>query len=157
MKRIAGPTALADGAGELQVRFESNGDNAVKLAKTYTFKRGEYSIGVRHEAQNTGTAPLATQLYLQLVRDGNPPRGESSFYFTFTGPAIYTDAKKFEKIDFKDIEKGKVGHVTSTNDGWIAMVQHYFASAWLVAPGSPREFRTAKVRTSPTGQTTGRG
>ena len=145
MKRAPGATTLADGANELQVRFESVGDNSVKLAKTYTFKRGDYSIGVRHEAQNTGAAPVAAQLYLQLVRDGNPPRGESSFYFTFTGPAVYTEAKKFEKVDFKDIEKGKIAHATSANDGWVAMVQHYFASAWLVPPGTPREFRTAKV------------
>ena len=145
MKRAPGATTLADGANELQVRFESVGDNSVKLAKTYTFKRGDYSIGVRHEAQNTGAAAVAAQLYLQLVRDGNPPRGESSFYFTFTGPAVYTEAKKFEKVDFKDIEKGKIAHATSANDGWVAMVQHYFASAWLVPPGTPREFRTAKV------------
>ena len=145
MKRAAGATRLADGSNELQVRFESVGDGAVRLAKTYTFKRGEYSIGVRHEARNDGAAPVAAQLYLQLARDGNPPRGESSFYFTFTGPAVFTDAKKFEKVDFKDIEKGKTGHATAASDGWVAMVQHYFASAWLVPPGAPREFRTAKV------------
>jgi YidC/Oxa1 family membrane protein insertase len=145
MRRVPGATVLADGANELQVRFESLGDADVKLAKTYTFKRGDYSIGVRHEAQNNGAAPVGTQLYLQIARDGNPPRGESSFYFTFTGPAIYTDAKKFEKVDFKDIEKGKIAHATSANDGWVAMVQHYFTAAWLVPAGTPREFRTAKV------------
>ena len=145
MKRVPGATALVEGANDLQVRFESTGDTGMKLAKIFTLKRGDYSIGVRHEAQNTGVAAVATQLYLQLARDGNPPRGESSFYFTFTGPAVYTEAKKFEKVDFKDIEKGKSGHATSANDGWVAMVQHYFTSAWLVPPGTPREFRTAKV------------
>ena len=145
MKRVPGATALAEGVNELQVRFESVADGGVKLAKTYIFKRGDYSIGVRHEAQNTGAAPVATQLYLQLARDGNPPRGESSFYFTFTGPAVFTEAKKFEKVDFKDIEKGKTSHATSASDGWVAMVQHYFTSAWLVPAGTPREFRTAKV------------
>jgi YidC/Oxa1 family membrane protein insertase len=145
MRRVPGASVLADGANELQVRFESLGEGDVKLAKTYTFKRGDYSIGVRHEARNNAAAPVGTQLYLQIARDGNPPRGESSFYFTFTGPAIYTDAKKFEKVDFKDIEKGKVAHATSANDGWVAMVQHYFTAAWLVPAGTPREFRTAKV------------
>ncbi len=145
MKLAAGATKLADGANELQVRFESVGEGAVKLAKTYSFKRGDYSIGVRHEARNDGALAVAAQLYLQLARDGNPPRGESSFYFTFTGPAVFTDAKKFEKVDFKDIEKGKTGHATAASDGWVAMVQHYFASAWLVPTGTPREFRTAKV------------
>ena len=146
MKWVPGTTTLAEGADELQVRFESSGEGGMRLTKTYSLKRGDYSIAVRHEAQNTGAAPVGTQLYLQLVRDGNPPRGESSFYFTFTGPAVYTDAKKFEKVDFKDIEKDKSGrHVTSASDGWVAMVQHYFASAWLVPPGTAREFRTAKV------------
>ena len=145
MTRAPGATTLADGANELQVRFESGADNGVKLVKIYTFKRGDYTIGVRHEVINTGATPVTAQLYLQLARDGNPPRGESAFYFTFTGPAIYTDAKKFEKVDFSNIEKGNASHAGSARDGWVAMVQHYFASAWLVPAGSPREFRTAKV------------
>ncbi len=145
MKHIPGAVSLADGANELQVRFESEDAGGMKLSKTFTFKRGDYTIGVRHEARNNSATPVPTQLYLQLARDGNPPRGESSFYFTFTGPAIYTEAKKFEKVDFSDIEKGKTSHVVSANDGWVAMVQHYFASAWLVPTGTPREYRTAKV------------
>jgi hypothetical protein len=44
---------------------------------------------------------------MQLVRDGNKPEHESSFYSTFTGPAVYTDAKKYHKVEFKDIESGK--------------------------------------------------
>jgi YidC/Oxa1 family membrane protein insertase len=145
MRKVAGASELAPGLNELQVRFESVDDGAVKLAKTYTFKRSDYTIGVRHDVLNTSAGTVSPQLYLQLARDGNPPRGESSFYFTFTGPAVYTEAKKFEKIDFKDIEKGKVAHATSAADGWVAMVQHYFTSAWLVPAGLPREFRTAKV------------
>jgi YidC/Oxa1 family membrane protein insertase len=93
---------------------------------------------------NTGDKPLAPQLYLQLVRDGNAPAGESSFYFTFTGPAVYTEAKKFEKIDFSDIEKNKASHQRNANDGWIAMVQHYFASAWLIGAG-PRDYVTSRL------------
>ncbi len=145
MKRVDGPTALAAGSNEIAVRFESLGEGGVKLAKTYTFKRGSYQIGVKHELINNGTAAVTPQLYLGLERDGNPARGESKWYFTFTGPAVYTEAKKYEKIDFKDIEKGKAGHVLAANDGWVAMVQHYFASAWLVPDGTPREFRTQKV------------
>ncbi len=145
MKRVAGPDALAAGSNELVVRFESVGEGGVKLAKTYTFSRASYQIGVKHELTNSGTTAVTPQLYLGLERDGNPARGESKWYFTFTGPAVFTDAKKYEKIDFKDIEKGKTSHATSASDGWVAMVQHYFASAWLVPAGTPREFRTQKV------------
>ncbi|WP_396267578.1 membrane protein insertase YidC [Ideonella sp.] len=143
-----GERTLKDGANEVVVRFESPEVGGVKLVKTYTFKRGQYTVAVKHEVVNVSAAPVQPRLYLQLQRDGNAPAGESAFYFTFTGPAVYTDEKKFEKVEFKDIEKrapnDKPGHNTSSNDGWVAMVQHYFTSAWLVAPGSPREFASRK-------------
>jgi YidC/Oxa1 family membrane protein insertase len=145
MTLAPGPRALADGANELQLRFESPEVGGVKLVKTYTFRRGQYTIGVRHETINASAQPVMPHLYLQLWRDGNPPPGESSFYFTFTGPAAYTDATKFQKIAFKDIEKGASDLPKSADNGWVAMVQHYFASAWLVPAPQPREFRTAKA------------
>ena len=136
---------LKDGSNELQIRFESPPVDGLRLVKTYTLKRGDYTIGVKHELINDGSKPVTPQLYLQLARDGNPPEGESSFYFTFTGPALYTNAGKFQKIDFKDIEKGKADYPKSADNGWVAMVQHYFASAWLLAGNEPREFRATKV------------
>ena len=144
-RRVPGPDTLAPGADSLSVRFESTSPSGVTLAKSFTFTRGSYLIDVRHEVVNGSAAAITPQLYLQLVRDGNPARGESKWYFTFTGPAVYTEAKKYEKIDFKDIEKAKTAHQTSADNGWIAMVQHYFASAWLVKDTAPREFRTQKV------------
>ncbi|HLL11927.1 MAG TPA: membrane protein insertase YidC, partial [Rubrivivax sp.] len=140
-----GPRTLEAGANELVLRFESAAADGSKLVKTFTFKRGQYPVAVRHELINQGTTPLVPQLYLQLARDGTPPEGESSFYFTFTGPAVYTDVNKFQKIDFKDIAKGAASHDKSADNGWIAMVQHYFASAWLVPTPGPREFSTVKV------------
>jgi YidC/Oxa1 family membrane protein insertase len=145
MTAAPGERTLSAGRNELALRFESAESGGVVLAKTYTFKRSDYTIDVRHEVINRGSAPVAPQLYLQLARDGNPPPGESSFYFTFTGPAVYTEAQKFQKIDFKDIERAKAEYQRSADNGWIAMVQHYFASAWLVNTPQPREFRTAKV------------
>jgi YidC/Oxa1 family membrane protein insertase len=144
-RRVPGPDTLAPGMDSLSVRFESTSPSGVTLAKTYTLHRGTYLIDVRHEVANASAAAITPQLYLQLTRDGNPARGESKWYFTFTGPAVYTDAKKFEKIEFKDIEKGKASHATSAGEGWVAMVQHYFVSAWLVPAGAAREFRTQKV------------
>jgi len=145
MTALPGERTLPSGAKELTLQFESPAIDGHKLLKTYTLKRGEYTIGVRHEFVNQGTKPVAAQVYLQLARDGNPPEGDSSFYATFTGPALYTDAKKFQKVDFKDIAKGGQTHEKSADNGWVAMVQHYFASAWLVQTVGTREFRTTKV------------
>jgi YidC/Oxa1 family membrane protein insertase len=146
-----GPQALAAGADALTVRFRS-ADTAggVALTKTYTLRRGDYAIGVAHELTNRTAAAIEPHLYLQLVRDGNAPPGESSFYSTFTGPAVYSTNKHFQKVDFKSIEKRAAGeapsHETQADNGWVAMVQHYFVSAWLVDGNAQREFRTSKVK-----------
>ena len=146
--RFSGERALKDGANALVLRFESDDLGGVKLIKTWTLKRGAYDIAVRHDIVNTGTAPVAPQLYLQLVRDGNKPPGESSFYSTFTGPAAYTEAKKFQKLEFKDIENNKADFEKHSANGYIAMVQHYFASAWLLADGVQRDNFARKVDTN---------
>ena len=143
--KFSGERALADGSNELVLRFESDAVGGLRLVKTYTLERGSYVINVRHEVLNAGAQPVNPQLYLQLVRDGNKAPGESSFYSTFTGPAFYTDAKKFQKVAFTDIEKGKAEFVTQSPDGWVAMVQHYFVSAWLPGQGVNHENFARKV------------
>jgi len=133
-----GARKLKDGADELAITFESPVQSGVKLVKTYTVKRGAYDMAVKHDVVNTGTQDVAPQLYFQLVRDGNKLAGESSFYSTFTGPAVYTEAKKYQKVEFADIKKKKVEVETQSNTGYIAMVQHYFASAWILPDGLSR-------------------
>lgn len=151
-----GDLTLKDGQDQLDVRLESPQVGGVKLIKTLTFHRGSYLVGVKHEMVNESAESVAPQIYYQLVRDGNPPAGESSFYMTFTGPAIYTEASKFQKIDFSDIEERKpnekAGHDIAADNGWVAIVQHYFTSAWLLGATtddkSPREFFSRKVDTN---------
>jgi len=148
MSAVPGERTLQDGQNELQVRFESPDMGGVKLVKIYTIKRGAYDMAVRHEVINTGSTPVSPQLYLQLVRDGNKPPGESSFYSTFTGPAIYTEAKKYQKVEFKDIENNKVDVEKHATNGYVAMVQHYFASAWMLPDGLKRDLFLRKVDTN---------
>jgi YidC/Oxa1 family membrane protein insertase len=148
MTLAPGERSLKDGSQTLEVRFESPEVGGVKLIKTYTFTRGSYALAVKHEIVNVGTTPVVPQLYLQLVRDGNKPPGESKFYSTFTGPAVYTEAKKYQKVNFEDIEKNKVDVEKSATNGYVAMVQHYFASAWLLGDGIRRDLFLRKVDTN---------
>ena len=136
---FAGPKELKDGDNELEFSFTSPDVGGVKLVKTYTLKRSSYAISVRHLVTNTSAGSLSPQLYLQLVRDGNKPEGESAFYSTFTGPAVYTEAKKYQKIEFTDIKKKKADFEKQSTNGYIAMVQHYFASAWVLPDGLRRD------------------
>ncbi len=142
---VSGPRVLADGQNEISIQFTSPEVGGLKLVKTYTLRRGAYDIAVKHELVNTSSAPIAPQLYLQLERDGSSPPGGSSFYSTYTGPAVYTEAKKFQKVDFSDIKKDKADFEKSSNNGYIAMVQHYFASAWLLPDGIQRNLSMLPV------------
>ena len=135
---VSGARSLQDGDNELVVKFTSGDVGGIKLVKTYTLRRGGYDMAVKHELTNVSSTALAPQLYLQLVRDGSKPPGESSFYSTFTGPAVYTEAKKYQKVEFSDVKKKKADYEKQSANGYVAMVQHYFASAWILPEGVQR-------------------
>ncbi len=140
----AGAPELKPGENELRVRLTANAEGGVQVAKTYVFRRGSYQIDVEHEIVNAGQASIAPHAYFQLQRDGKAPEGGNAMMSTFTGPAIYSEAQKYQKVAFDDIGK-KDKHVGKTDDGWVAMVQHYFVSAWLPRGHGEREFFTRKL------------
>jgi len=133
-----------ENADSVQLILDAEQDG-VKLTKTYTFKRGEYEIELSHEVTNGSAAAITPSVYVQLVRDDSKLEGDSSFYSTFTGPAIYTDAEKFRKVTFEDIDKGKQPPAAQTDKGWIAIVQHYFVSAFEPLDKGTVELFTRKI------------
>ncbi len=121
----------------------------VRLEKTYFLSDGSYVVEVEHRITQISTQVAANPLvlYSELVRDGTAV-SDSEFYSTFTGPALYTDKEKFTKIDFSDIEKNKANiprQIPAGEPGWVAMVQHYFASAWLPSDKTVRDVYVGKV------------
>ena len=137
-----GPRTLT--GDSLQLVLESS-ENGVTLVKTYTFHKDSYTIDVQHQVVNQTAEPITPSVYLQILRDGNKPEGESSLYRTFTGPAVYSDAEKFQKIKFEDIGPNGAPHVKQADDGWVAMVQHYFVTAFVPPQGQAREYYTRRV------------
>jgi len=143
--------SLPEGKDQVEVRLTAKDVGGAEVTKKFTFRRGTYEILVSYEVKNAGEKPLAPFAYFQFLRDGNQPSQEAAQtsamagVATYTGPAVYTEESKFVKVDFKDIEKGKQAHARKTKDGWIAVVQHYFVSAWLPAGNGDREFFTNKV------------
>jgi len=136
---MTGARSLKEGDTGLVITFTSPDVGGVKLVKTYTIKRGTYGMSVKHEVSNTGATVVSPQLYVQLVRDGNKPPGESKFYSTFTGPVVYTEAKKYQKVEFSKIKKKDADFEKQSNNGYVAMVQHYFVSAWILPEGVKRD------------------
>ena len=131
---------LATGADTVEIRLEAPPAHGVRVAKIYRFHRGSYVIDVAHEIVNQRPTAIQPFGYFQLVRDSKPPAGDSAMLPTYTGAAVYTDKEKFQKVDFGDMDKGKTPYPKNSSDGWVAMLQHYFLSAWLPKNGTPREF-----------------
>jgi len=127
---VSGDRQLKEGQDSLVVTFTSPDVNGVKLTKTYTLKRGSYDIAVSHAVTNTSAVAIEPQVYLQLVRDGNKPAGTSSFYSTFTGASMYTDEKKYQKVEFSEIKKTAPPMSTKPT-----MVLSPWCSTTLPAPG----------------------
>lgn len=140
----SGEQTLKPDQGELIIKLTPVSNNADGIVKTYIFRRNSYQIEVKHEG-----LPSGVFAYYQLTRDGKPAEQADNAMMmgvsTFTGPAIFTDAEKFQKLDFSDIAKGTAKFAAKANNGWVAMVQHYFVSAWIPATGIEREFYVRKV------------
>lgn len=138
-----GPRDLSGDATSFQIALESPEKGGVKVSKTYTFTKGSYVIGVDTKVQNVGSTPVSPTLYMELVRDSEPvetPR----FSHTFIGPAVYSNEHHFQKITFGDIDKNKADYVNQADNDWVAMVQHYFATAWIPQQGVKRDIYVEK-------------
>ncbi|MDO8464853.1 MAG: membrane protein insertase YidC [Gallionella sp.] len=137
--------ALSGNAEQVQVRLKAEGDSALKVNKIITFHKGSYLIDVAYELENTGQQPVAANSYFQLVRDSAALAGSSAFLPTYVGAAVYTDKEKFQKVEFPEIEKGKVDYPKQAGDGWVGILQHYFVAAWLPKEKANREYFTRKL------------
>ena len=133
--------SMADGVETLSVRLLAS----PSVTKVLTFHRGSYLIDVGYEIVNAGANPISASAYYQLVRDEVAPEGASKFVPTYTGPAIYTEKEKFQKVEFSSIEKNKTTYPKNSDTGWIGMLQHYFVSAWLPPEKISREYYTKSL------------
>jgi len=129
-KLVPGEYRLKEGQSELKVVLTAE-MGGVHVERIYTFRRGSYVVDLDTRIVNGGSSIVSGEPYYQFLRHGNPPEGESAFLHTYTGPAVYTEAGKFQKVSFEDIAKGKQQHARQARDGWLAMVQHHFFAAWL--------------------------
>ena len=140
----AGPRELQPGTDALQLTLVSG-----NVKQIFTFHRGSYLIDDAYEITNTASAPIAPSAYFQLARD-NKPVGKQSWGAptAYAGPVLYNDTDKYKKLDFGDIDKGKISiKAEKTDNGWVGMVEHYFVVAWLPSDAKkiPREFYVNKL------------
>ncbi|MDI3514116.1 MAG: membrane protein insertase YidC [Gammaproteobacteria bacterium] len=136
-----GAVQLKDGEDSVTLRLQAPEQNGVQVTKVMRFNRGSYLVDVSYEIRNGSGQAIAPHAYFQFTRDGNPAEQVEAFgVTTFTGPAFFTDASKFQKVQFADITDGDAKFPKTASDGWVAMVQHYFVGAWLPEQGAQREY-----------------
>ncbi|MGB2833687.1 MAG: membrane protein insertase YidC [Methylotenera sp.] len=129
------------GQDTLEVRLSWAG-NGITVDKVYTFHRNQYAIDVNYEIKNGSAAAITPEVYYQIVHDNESNQG-SALMPTFTGGSYYTEAKKFNKLAFKDMDKEPLN--VESQDGWVGLLQHYFVSAWIPKEGIARKFYTEKL------------
>ena len=129
--------ALGD-ADELEVRLDWESDGPIGVTKVYTFRRDSYLIDVSYEVRNNADTPWAGRLYGQFLRAEVPPEGGLFRTYTYTGGVISGPEKPYEKIEFSDMAKNLLERETS--GGWVAMIQHYFAGAWIPDQSATNRF-----------------
>ncbi len=135
---------LLDSDSSLEVPLRWTSPDGIDYVKTFTFYRDSYLIDVDFTVDNRSGNRLETYLYGQYLSTEYVEESEGFLFFkalpSYKGAALYTPENKYEKIDYKEIRNDSP--VFETNSGWVAMLQHYFMTAWLPHENAPYEFYT---------------
>ena len=126
---------LAIGDEQLPVSMVwSDPDSGLKITKTYIFYRDSYKIDLQYRIENRGSSDWKGGAYAQLLRNSEGPEAENAFIYTYTGGVVYTQEELFQKVDFDEMASTPL--TRSTEQGWVAMIQHYFLGAVIPQQGA---------------------
>ena len=124
-------------ADELVVELFHTQKSGTEIKKVFRFRRGDYLANISYEINNKSSGAWSGAMYAQTKRDGNVPAGfEANFMGMqpFVGAATRTQDQIFEKIEFDDLDEAPFRLTRS--EGYMAMVQHYFITAWVPSDNS---------------------
>lgn len=142
---------LEDGSNELIVPLVWR-EKGIEVIKSYHFKRGNYLVDVKHQVTNKSEQIWQGSEYRQIQR--SRPLETSRLLYTYTGAVYYNDHVKYEKVSFDDMED--MALKTESTGGWVAMLQHYFLSAWIPESSSTSlVYSIANTRRQPATYTIG--
>lgn len=134
---------LQDGEDSLTVNLTLR-QGEVLITKRFTFKRSDYLIGLTYHVDNQSSHPWKAGLFGQIKRDShNPTVGNSMGMAPFLGAALTSNDENYKKLDFEDIEDETFKETVT--GGWVAMVQHYFISAWVPDQSISNTFNLRKL------------
>ena len=130
---------LADGENELRVplTFEKDG---VIYRKVFVVKRGSYNVAVNYEIQNNSNAAIEVQPYGQLKHTLVASSGSMAMP-TYTGGAYSSSETNYKKYSFDEMKDANLS--INTKAGWVAVLQHYFVSAWIPSQDADNQLYTS--------------
>ena len=144
MQAAADSYTLAEGENSISVPFTWTSESGVEVVKTLTFTRGSYEMGLDYTIRNGSAEPWSVNQYRQLKRKPATKDERQQFVNTYIGGVVSTPEDVYEKVDFGDMEDADLS--VAATDGWVAMIEHYFAAAWVPPEG---EVNTAYTRFLP--------
>ena len=136
---------LEDGQDTLNVDLNFVQNN-VAITKRFSFTRGDYLIKLTYLVDNQSSETWKANLYGQIKRDSHRPPAAADSGFgvnPYYGAAITTEEDQYKKVSFGDLDDKS--EKFSTQGGWVAMVQHYFTSAWVPNSDERNEFFLKKL------------
>ncbi|KOE88802.1 membrane protein insertase [Vibrio alginolyticus] len=121
--------ALADGQDELRIpmTYQANG---LEYTKTFILKRGSYALNVEFDVLNKSGNNATLGMYAHL-RQNLLDAGGSLAMPTYRGGAYSTEETRYKKYSFDDMQDRNLSLPLANGQGWAAMIQHYFATAWI--------------------------
>ncbi len=139
--------ALADGQDSLTVPLTWTDNNGLAMTKTFVFKRGSYEITLNQNIKNNTGKDWSGRQYSQLLRtpfNENTGNMLTAGMRAYDGGVVYTEKDKYKKINFDDMVDDNLD--VASQGGWAAMIQHYFASAWIPPAESENHFYTKHLK-----------
>lgn len=134
---------LLEGENQLTVDLMLPTTNGVSIIKRFVFTRGEYLIDIHYVVANESNKPWQAGFFGQIKRDASVPKSSATGLQPFLGAATTTSEERYVKMDFEDMEKKPFKE--SFTGGWMAMVQHYFISAWIGNPDEENNYTARKL------------
>ncbi|WP_339045101.1 membrane protein insertase YidC [Candidatus Zinderia endosymbiont of Aphrophora alni] len=123
----------------------SSKNKKIKFLKIFTFKNNSYYIKIKFNLFNNNSKIINPKIYLKILHDNNKSLEETKFYKPFTGFGVYTNNKKFQKINLNTINNKNGKNYIVSHEGWIAFIQHYFTSVLIMPKNSINSFYTKKI------------
>ncbi|MDC0610908.1 membrane protein insertase YidC [Vibrio sp.] len=120
---------LTQGQDELSVPFTYQA-NGITYTKTFVFKRNSYAIDMDYKVDNQSGQNAEVGMYAHLRQTLLESTGSLAMP-TYRGGAFSTEDTRYKKFSFDDMQEHNLNETLTNGQGWAAMIQHYFAVAWI--------------------------